>query len=194
MHLSKHISIQQVGGYPYEMYNMKKSQRRLTTRTVIFQETPRSFTGAFAGVVMLCWVRKAESSRNLKTGAVHAQALGMELPDKIASEAAWAEANSARGPHSLIRQPAMRMFWWRCFGSSEEVAWDVFWTRFPKDLERHISISPPLESVHDSIAHVRRNALAAFTSHGLVQHSITLKRSRYDCGTMPACHFCGYLP
>ncbi len=118
----------------------------------------------------------------------------MELPDKIASEAAWAEANSARGPHSLIRQPAMRMFWWRCFGTAEEVAWDVFCTRFPKDLERHISISPLLQSVHDSIAHVRRNTLAAFTSHGFVQHSITLKRSRYDCGTMPACHFCGYLP
>lgn len=61
----------------------------------------------------------------------------MELPDKVASEAAWAEANTARGPHSLIRQPAMRMFWWRCFGTAEEVAWETFWTRFPKDLERH---------------------------------------------------------
>ena len=70
------------------------------------------------------------------------QALGMELPDKVALEAAWTEANAAVGPHSLIRQPGMRLFWWRCFGRAEEVAWDTFWSRFPKDLERSVRIHP----------------------------------------------------
>ncbi len=60
----------------------------------------------------------------------------MELPDRVALEAAWAEGNAATGPHGLIRQPAMRLFWRRCFGAAEEVPWDAFWTRFPKDLER----------------------------------------------------------
>ena len=60
----------------------------------------------------------------------------MELPDRVALEAAWAEGNAASGPHGLIRQPAMRLFWRRCFGAAEEVPWDAFWTRFPKDLER----------------------------------------------------------
>lgn len=66
----------------------------------------------------------------------------MELPDKVALEAAWMEANAAVGPHSLIRQPGMRLFWWRCFGRAEEVAWDTFWSRFPKDLERSVRIHP----------------------------------------------------
>ncbi|EIE24021.1 hypothetical protein COCSUDRAFT_47104 [Coccomyxa subellipsoidea C-169] len=67
---------------------------------------------------------------------VLSKALGMELPDRVALEAAWAEGNAATGPHGLIRQPAMRLFWRRCFGAAEEVPWDAFWTRFPKDLER----------------------------------------------------------
>ncbi len=51
-------------------------------------------------------------------------------------EAEWAEACAQPGPHVLIGQPDMRLFWQRCFGHAEEVAWDVFWSRFPKDLNR----------------------------------------------------------
>lgn len=97
------------------------------------------------------YLRSEVRTETLEKGGVCAQALGMELPDKVASEAAWAETSSARGPHSLIRQPAMRMFWWRCFGAAEEVAWDTFWTRFPKDLERHAATPAPLHSAPCSV-------------------------------------------
>ncbi|CAL5227758.1 g10777 [Coccomyxa viridis] len=59
-----------------------------------------------------------------------------DLAEEVAFEAEWAEAAVHPGPHSLIRQPDMRLFWWRTFGSQEEVTWDIFWSRFPKDLNR----------------------------------------------------------
>ncbi len=67
-----------------------------------------------------------------------------DLAEEVAFEAEWAEAAVHPGPHSLIRQPDMRLFWWRTFGSQEEVTWDIFWSRFPKDLNRqgHHCISP----------------------------------------------------
>lgn len=61
----------------------------------------------------------------------------MDLAEELAREAEWAEASAQQGPHCLMQQPDMRLFWWRCFGLQEEVAWDVFWSRFPKDLNRH---------------------------------------------------------
>ena len=59
-----------------------------------------------------------------------------DLAEEAAQEAEWAEANDHQGPHCLIGQPEMRMFWWRCFGRQEEVTWDAFWSRFPKDVNR----------------------------------------------------------
>ena len=60
----------------------------------------------------------------------------VDLAEELAFEAGWAEAAAHPGPHCLIQQPAMRLFWWRTFGGQEEVTWDVFWSRFPKDLNR----------------------------------------------------------
>ena len=60
----------------------------------------------------------------------------MDLAEELAAEAEWAEANDHQGPHSLIGQPEMRLFWRRCFGCQEEVTWDGFWAHFPKDVSR----------------------------------------------------------
>ena len=60
----------------------------------------------------------------------------MDLAEELAAEAEWAEADDHQGPHCLIRQPEMRLFWRRCFGRQEEVTWDAFWARFPKDVSR----------------------------------------------------------
>ena len=60
----------------------------------------------------------------------------MDLAEELAAEAEWAEANDHQGPHCLIGQPEMRVFWWRCFGRREEVTWEAFWSRFPKDVSR----------------------------------------------------------
>ena len=68
----------------------------------------------------------------------------MDLAEELSFEAEWAEAAVHHGLHCLIRQPDMRLFWWRTFASQEEVTWDVFWSRFPKDLNRH--------SHHSSVA------------------------------------------
>ena len=72
------------------------------------------------------------------------QRANLDLAEEVASEAEWAEACDQPGPHMLIGQPDMRLFWRRCFGRAEEVAWDFFWSRFPKDLNRctpHTSLS-----------------------------------------------------
>lgn len=72
------------------------------------------------------------------------QGADLDLAEEVAFEDKWAEACAQPGPHMLIGQPDMRIFWRRCFGRAEEVAWDVFWSRFPKDLNRctpHTSLS-----------------------------------------------------
>ena len=65
----------------------------------------------------------------------------IDLAEELAFEAEWAEAAVHPGPHCLIQQADMRLFWWRTFGSQEEVTWDVFWSRFPKDLNRQCTMS-----------------------------------------------------
>ncbi|CAK0750920.1 hypothetical protein CVIRNUC_002028 [Coccomyxa viridis] len=60
----------------------------------------------------------------------------LDLAEELAAEAEWAEADDHERPHCLIGQPEMRLFWRRCFGRQEEVTWDVFWARFPKDVSR----------------------------------------------------------
>ena len=64
------------------------------------------------------------------------QRLGADLSDEVAAEAAWAHACGSMGPHNLIRQPEMRLFWFHCFGAAEQVALDAFWASFPKELDR----------------------------------------------------------
>lgn len=60
----------------------------------------------------------------------------MDLSEEVAAEAAWADAGARAGPHGLIRQPEMRLFWLRCFGVAEQVAMEAFWASFPKELDR----------------------------------------------------------
>ena len=48
------------------------------------------------------------------------------------------------GTHSVIRNPEIRLWWWRSFGTAlsqmwgtlgtEEITWDRFWDSFPKGL------------------------------------------------------------
>ncbi len=70
----------------------------------------------------------------------------MDLAEEVALEAEWAEAAVQQGPHSLIQQPDMRLFWWRCFEKQEEITWDMFWLRFPKDLSRHAPSSSAINA------------------------------------------------
>lgn len=65
----------------------------------------------------------------------------VDLAEEVTFEAEWADSAVHQGPHCLIQQPDMRLFWWRTFGSQEEVTWDVFWSRFPKDLNRQCTTS-----------------------------------------------------
>ena len=80
-----------------------------------------------------CFPRKEQY---LKLFRLCMQKPDMDLAEEVAFEAEWAEAAVHPGPHCLIQQPDMLLFWWRTFGSQEEVTWDVFWSRFPKDLNR----------------------------------------------------------
>ena len=57
------------------------------------------------------------------------------LPTLVAEEGRWLEANRHSGPHKVIQHPHIRMWWWRSFGTSEEVPWAFFWTCFPKNLD-----------------------------------------------------------
>lgn len=75
----------------------------------------------------------------------------MDLAEELTIEAGWAEAAVHHGPHCLIWQPDMRLFWWRTFGSQEEVTWDVFWSRFPKDLTRQFN--PTVSLLLQSVCH-----------------------------------------
>lgn len=91
----------------------------------------------------ILWVNytSAAQTRSIRCRGSQACNFCMQKPDtdlaeEVAFEAEWAEAAVHPGPHCLIQQPDMRLFWWRTFGSQEEVTWDVFWSRFPKDLSR----------------------------------------------------------
>lgn len=67
------------------------------------------------------------------------------LGSLVAQEVAWREACKQMGPHHVIRNPELRLWWWRSFGSAllqmygslgtEEITWDRFWGSFPKGLE-----------------------------------------------------------
>ena len=63
----------------------------------------------------------------------------MDLSEEVATEAAWAAASSAAGPHSLIRHSEMRLFWLRCFDAAEQVSLAAFWGSFPRDLGRCVT-------------------------------------------------------
>jgi len=67
------------------------------------------------------------------------------LASLVAQEVAWREASLQTGPHQVIRNPEVRLWWWRSFGSAllqmygslgtEEITWERFWGSFPKRLE-----------------------------------------------------------
>ena len=67
------------------------------------------------------------------------------LAGLVAQEVAWREASLQTGPHQVIRNPEVRLWWWRSFGSAllqmygslgtEEITWERFWGSFPKGLE-----------------------------------------------------------
>ena len=65
----------------------------------------------------------------------HVQVARAVLPTLVAEEGRWLEANRHSGPHKVIQHPHIRMWWWRSFGTSEEVPWAFFWTCFPKNLD-----------------------------------------------------------
>ncbi|KAK9813267.1 hypothetical protein WJX72_011692 [[Myrmecia] bisecta] len=69
------------------------------------------------------------------------KAIRMMLADLVAEELNWLTATSENGPHQVIRHYDLRMFWWSCFPSSEEVPWDLFWTKFPKQLRREVELA-----------------------------------------------------
>ena len=92
----------------------------------------------------------------------------MDLAEEVAFEAEWAEATVHPGPHCLIQQPDMRLFWWRTFGSQEEVTWDVFWSRFPKDLNRQGQTCRSLLTLHC----VSHQAMRMQNVHRTARHSL----------------------
>lgn len=70
------------------------------------------------------------------------------LGSLVAQEVAWREASKQSGPHQVIRNPELRLWWWRSFGSAllqmygslgtEEITWERFWGSFPKSLEEYV--------------------------------------------------------
>jgi hypothetical protein len=67
------------------------------------------------------------------------------LASLVAQEVAWRQSSLQTGPHQVIRNPEVRLWWWRSFGSAllqtygslgtEEITWERFWSSFPKGLE-----------------------------------------------------------
>lgn len=56
--------------------------------------------------------------------------------DSLEDEEAYLVAQHQVGAHRAIRNPSMRIFWFRYLPKHDEPSFEVFWTHFPKGFDR----------------------------------------------------------
>ena len=56
--------------------------------------------------------------------------------EELEEEAAFLECQRHLGPHSVIRNACLQLFWFKQFPKQDEASLESFWSSFPKDLDR----------------------------------------------------------
>ncbi len=56
--------------------------------------------------------------------------------EDLEEEATYLECQQRLGPHSVLRNASMQLFWFKQFPKQDEASLESFWASFPKNLPR----------------------------------------------------------
>jgi hypothetical protein len=64
------------------------------------------------------------------------QAVKLMPAEDLEDEVAFLDCQRHLGPHTVLRNASLQLFWFKQFPKQDEASLETFWSNFPKNLDR----------------------------------------------------------